>query len=114
MNEEQLREIETAERAATAGPWTCKGPVLPTTGNVDIWGADGICVGIAWHYRLVNENARFIANARTWVPQLLAEIRRLNEMLLQNHATIGDLENQLEGLRQQQCQQLHEEQEERP
>ena len=66
-----LAEIEAACEAATKGPWTL----------------DMECEVLALQDQLIAEvewpnwraNAAFIANARTWVPAMAAEIRRLRD-----------------------------------
>jgi hypothetical protein len=55
----------------TPGPWTVDRAAI--TENRAIWGPDGICVGIAWHYRNAEANANLMAAA----PDLLAALRSL-------------------------------------
>jgi hypothetical protein len=92
LTEEQLREIEAAERAATVGPWACIGHEL-YYGN----GRAG-CI----HQQIPRtEDAFFTASARTWVPQLLAMVRELQRENLQLNAALGEADNDIVGLREQ-------------
>jgi len=69
LTEEQLREIEAAEQAATAGPWHHNGCEL--------------YYGTRIHQQIWHEpDARFLAGARTWVPQLLAMVREQQETIV--------------------------------
>lgn len=72
---QQLDEIETRANAATAGPWTCSesGTVTAPLTVDDI--AD------VWEPTHATRNAEFITAARTDVPALLDEVRRLRAEL---------------------------------
>jgi hypothetical protein len=67
---DRLAEIEKRAERATPGPWSVDRGAL--TENRAIWGSDGICVGIAWHYHNAQPNAEFMAEARQDIPWLLS------------------------------------------
>jgi hypothetical protein len=69
LTEAQLRQIEATERAATLGPWWNNGHELyyGPRNHQQIWYEPDAC---------------FIAGARTWVPQLLAMIRKQQETIV--------------------------------
>lgn len=87
LTEEQLAEIEGRADAATPETWVWSW----STG----WSTDGlghylvetarsrIVVAITTREKQGYENALFIAHARTDVPLLVAEVRRLNEALIE-------------------------------
>lgn len=125
MTEADLQAIEAAATAATPGPWTADpteyaisaGPKLigyvTTTGR---WGSQ---------LEEARANTRLMAGSRIWVPQLVAEVRRLwaerdeqarhvaalREDLLARWVTERLLRAELVAARQQQARELHEEQE---
>jgi len=83
LAEEQLREIEEAERAATAGEWV----------YAHLTGEDCRHLVANHNYQSMTriadrmlrdlfrpDDARFIAGARSWVPQLLAMVRELQRV----------------------------------
>ena len=96
MTGQQLQAIEAACTTAHPGPWTC-------TDYRSRWGFWSIDAGrdlwLASVHHDHQATAAFLVGSRTWVPQLLAEVRRLSA--------------ELAAVRQQQHQQLHDEQEER-
>lgn len=87
MPELNLDEIKAALQAATPGPWQVKM-------EIDGWHAGRHTVVFAYgkrvmtvgqtrmHWREAAEaNVAFAAAARTWVPELVAEVERLRQML---------------------------------
>ncbi len=76
LTPERLAEIEKRCNAATAGPW------FPWLVEKVGW---TIQVGVGWLFRAsakgTEQDARFIAHARTDIPDLLSEIKRLREEL---------------------------------
>jgi hypothetical protein len=86
MTEDDLRTIEARAEAATPGPWR-QGDIaagdLPVAGgcfSVEIYGAtdDPYAVLAECEHEA---DASFIAAARTDIPALVAEVRRLREAL---------------------------------
>lgn len=91
MTDEQLAEIEARANAATAGPWGIERD--PISGMWTVFDTDTKCgiidkensgcasdpcpddVGFS------RENAAFIAAAKSDIPALIAEVRRLKEEL---------------------------------
>lgn len=78
MTDEQLAEIEARANAATPGPWV--------QSQRDTWmvyrdggGTPEVDVGGGYDTK---ENANFIAHARSDVPALVAEVRRLRVALI--------------------------------
>lgn len=91
MNDEQLAEIEARAAAATAGPWETyafdesQRPIigLPYSGGKQ----ELIAVVSVGSYRPRGfENLDFIIAARTDVPALVAEVRRLRAALALHHS----------------------------
>jgi hypothetical protein len=78
LTDAQLAEIEARANAASKGPWMSKPSNLGTKNfQFDIWDANGIMVGMTWHYMRPEDNRDFIEHSRTDIPRLLAEVRRL-------------------------------------
>ncbi|MFM9635916.1 hypothetical protein [Streptomyces turgidiscabies] len=80
LNDERLADIEARANAATPGPWTSWADTYPhvvTQGSADIHPFDA--EGIVSTNLAVNvaADAEFVAHARTDVPAMAAEIRRL-------------------------------------
>lgn len=75
MTDERLAEIEARANAATPGPWryTLYFVMSPS---------QGLIADIGPGSASVNSDAAFIAHARTDVPALLAEVRRLREEIV--------------------------------
>ena len=78
LTDDDLAAIEARANAATPGPWFSSGPNLNTNPHVfelDYWngGDDAI--------KHANRNAVFIAHARNDIPRLIAEVRRLREII---------------------------------
>lgn len=67
MTDERLAALERLVQAATAGPWE----VHPVNNNY-IYGPRQVVARTYW-----NENREFIAESRTALPELIAEVRRL-------------------------------------
>lgn len=79
ITDERLRQIEERTTKATAGPWAVdRGEAHEGDWfcHVDGW----TDTGTEW-LNLALDDATFIANARQDVPDLVAEVRRLREML---------------------------------
>ena len=89
MTEEQLNAIRERCEKATPGPWV-KVPASPGTrlavfnryGIEQPEDADGnsesICYATGW---MIEDNAEFIAHARTDIPALVAEVERLRSLV---------------------------------
>lgn len=72
MDEAALVELERLVAAATPPPWTCEpGPYF------EVMDGENRPVRASWF----GGNARFIAAARTALPALVAEVRRLRGMM---------------------------------
>ena len=72
MTEERLAALEVLCQAATEGPWNAAPEI-----NYDIYSLDH-----GWVAQTDDDaNSDFIAEARTALPELLAEVRRLRECL---------------------------------
>lgn len=79
MTPKQLDEIENRANRATEGPWVWEATSPRMNGeqwNLRISDKPGIRMVVS-EYQHGPENAEFIAAARTDVPQLVAEVRRL-------------------------------------
>lgn len=82
MMEERIAQLEALCQAASEGPWSW---IEPDRG--ELWSIEpDICkFGIEANYYPVageaptEDDARFITEARTALPELLAEVRRLRE-----------------------------------
>lgn len=89
MTEEEIQAIEARANAATEGPWEVRalagypnecwaGPAIDAPGYSDFYtGYEG---------EISRPNAEFIAHARTDVPALVAEIRRLRSVNSAGHS----------------------------
>lgn len=75
MTEDQLAEIEARVKAATEGPWHCDGELVRLHDDGDEW---DVLSRKDFQISQIGLNAKFIAHARTDVPDLIAEVRRLN------------------------------------
>jgi len=83
MTPDDLAAIAAAENVATPGPWRAVRP-----GHLHAAESPYLCLLLdeADRYdttELKPQDARFLAGARTWVPQLLAEVARLRDALEQ-------------------------------
>lgn len=83
MSDDDLAAITAAEAAATAGPWRAVRP-----GHLFAAESRYLCLLLdeVEHYdtsELLPQDAQFLAGARTWIPQLLAEVARLRAALEQ-------------------------------
>lgn len=75
MTEEQLRDIEARAAAATPGPWA---GVPDTLGHWHVVWPHGHYSSVARNGKFFSdEDAAFVTCARTDVPALVAEVRRL-------------------------------------
>lgn len=89
LTEEQLREIERTEQAAMPGPWSYQESYSSPTSKCWIQTLADLPqhfragvrfigqIGDGDHLHWALDDARFVAGARTWVPQLLAMVREL-------------------------------------
>lgn len=75
LSSQRIDEIETRANAATPGPWTV------SEDYSDVLGPDGEQLASYWNPTSATRNGEFIAHARTDVPVLLAEIRRLRALV---------------------------------
>ncbi|GAA4582516.1 hypothetical protein GCM10023194_17450 [Planotetraspora phitsanulokensis] len=113
MTDEDLAEIEALANAATPGPWYVRRldddfamslvaiSTAPDTGLGERWPDydhyEIVAATLVQHPRYVDvaderwdENAQFIAEARHEVPRLIAEIRRLRELLAIADQDLGE------------------------
>lgn len=74
MTDTELDEIDALADAATPGPWQALGLMQPAP-NYAVIGGGSIPTQVAV---VTRENAAFIAAARTALPALIAEVRRLS------------------------------------
>jgi hypothetical protein len=101
LTEQQLDDIEARAAAATPGPWCTDSweiyqgtEYLP---GISLWIGE-TCRGTSTPEQDRND-AAFVAAARTDVPALLAEIRRLRAELITNRADVlGEVAIELEGI----------------
>ena len=76
MDPKYLAEIKAREQAATPGTWQEKTNRHPQC-NGEPWGwISGAAGNITWSGYVGKKNADFIANARTDIPALIAEVER--------------------------------------
>lgn len=76
IDEKRLNEIEQRHKAATMGTWRTEGP---TTGEYDsVWTVEGNPVV---HDVIGDGNAKFISEAHQDIPDLVAEVRSLQNAL---------------------------------
>ncbi len=101
MTEEELKYIERLTEAASAGPWmtTPFGTGENDVPNEDGEDIDGVLFGQAgnlddYHLGWAGhaEDGKFIVKARTFAPLLVAEVRRLQEMVLTLEAKVNEAE----------------------
>ena len=87
----RLSEIEAAADAATEGPWYAlpKYSLLGKRSTVAEAGPVRVTADDAHELQTAGEDAAFIALARTAVPELVAECRRLREALQEAFVAIG-------------------------
>lgn len=81
MNKEQLKKIKDRVEAAMDGPWKYDGEAIydsKTTRIADVWVDAGPCQYVL---RGTKETHEFIAHARTDIPNLLDEVKRLQDVL---------------------------------
>jgi len=87
MTEQELQAIEARERAATPGPWNGVGKGFETY----IEARNSTVVTSAY---IDDEDVAFVVHARSDVPALLAEVRRLQGLIKQaewKRGQFGDL-----------------------
>jgi len=101
MTDEELNQLQALADAATPEPWKYADfrgddTWLEIVGQDSDGGADDFDYAFDWTYLLHCENryanAAFMANARSDVPALIAEVRRLREELMDRGVTRGELE----------------------
>lgn len=87
MTDEELTQLEALERAATPGPWVSFSDlpnwlygVASVAGGQDDWLVE-ICCEPEYDER--SSDMAFIAESRTALPRLIAEMRRLRAALKQ-------------------------------
>lgn len=91
MTPERLAEIEARVDAATPGPWRTKTNRDFGPWHNDDWDVTAVSDGCrvsglgSRNWKDACQNAAFIAHARTDIPDLIAEVKRLREI-------IGELE----------------------
>lgn len=78
MTDAELNEIEARANAASAGSWAAETLIVTPTLVRPADGSFPIAHCYAFNHAADGD---FIANARSDVPKLLAEVRRLQEML---------------------------------
>ncbi|MFJ2033576.1 hypothetical protein [Streptosporangium sp. NPDC087985] len=106
LTDEELAAIEELAEAATPGPWFIRHlddeaamnlvaiSTVPDTGHGERWPdfdhREIVAATLIQHPRYVDvadgrwdENAQFIADARQDIPRLIAEIKRLRQLLAQ-------------------------------
>lgn len=77
MTPTELEKLERLAEAATKGLWEYEpGKIRPSS----VW-ASGMQVAQTGYAKFDSDNAKFIAAARTAIPQLIAEVRKLREAL---------------------------------
>jgi len=79
LSNDELNQIDARAEAALPGPWSWTPDTPKMNGvhwNMRIKDQPGIRFGI-YEYQHGYQNAEFIAHARTDIPRLIAEIRRL-------------------------------------
>lgn len=77
LTDQQLAEYAALNSAATPGPWTV------SEDYSDVLAPDGDQLASYWNPTSATRNGEFIAAARSAVPALLAEVRRLRAALEQ-------------------------------
>lgn len=80
MTPERLAEIKARAEAATPGPWHVNGPYA-SMDTPTILDHNGGILGRTTHYAWMRENAAFMAAARSDVPELVAEVERLQSRI---------------------------------
>jgi hypothetical protein len=93
LTPERLADIEKRCEKLVPGPWIVdadpdRSDQLAVRGiDVNGWWIAGACVGI-WHDMGGEAHAQFIAHARTDIPDLLNEIKRLREEVSNGHEAV--------------------------
>jgi hypothetical protein len=88
MTDAELDAIEARCRAATSGPWGFRPLVAIESAAREVVGIDWITEDTA-DLALRDEDGAFIAAARTDVPALVAEVRRLREQVAADTHNMG-------------------------
>jgi hypothetical protein len=108
MTEEQLAAIEARVNAATSGPWVMRvqqDSRIPQVGVVAEHTNEDIAYNIfrAEHLCQGQHNMAFISYARTDIPELIAEVRRLQNIIKESEdiSTIAYLSGFHEGRQEQ-------------
>ncbi len=114
MTPEELQAIEARAAAATPGPWRYDGmhPEITTPQGENYWLIISECRSTPdqelpdqfdhWN----DKNYHFIAHARTDIPALVAEVKRLQKELARAEGRIGKAEGFMEGFIGGLCQNL--------
>ena len=79
LTDAQLREIEATVKLSAAGPWIVDGRRIESAMENEFGESMMTIYDEGGHGE---SDARFIANSRTWVPQLLAMVRELQETIV--------------------------------
>jgi hypothetical protein len=106
VTEDELKAIEARAEAAWAGPWTIE---YDRNDQANIYAGPDCWLALLPHQCVApieqeqKRNAAFVAAARTDVPALVAEVRRLRDALEEiaqyapNHATLGQAMRRAQG-----------------
>lgn len=96
MDEQRLAEIEARANAATPGPWECRPGLDPGAWVLEALIADPgpvltpaiLATRAPWEHRAAISLATgvFLAHARQDVPELVAEVKRLRQLVDNNRA----------------------------
>ena len=82
MTDEELREIEERANQATPGPWSVRDQFIETASSPShLLGVTMQRTEEGLTQLPGEQNARFIAQARTDIPRLVSEIRRLKSQI---------------------------------
>lgn len=94
MTDAELEAIEAACLAATPGPWTREEPGVRGPWPHESAEVDGPWLGYTGDFKV--PDATFIAGARSWVPALVEEVRRLRADLRELYDARSAREKQYE------------------
>lgn len=91
LTDKEIAEIKAREEAATEGPWSHEGSGNVYTGSILAISSCGGEYGC--HETLPQDDAHFIAHARTDIPRLLDEVERLRDELDDATMFQGEIES---------------------
>ena len=95
ISDEQLAEWERLAQQATPGPWTFKTYYDASVGHlVGLQGTEFESDSAVYYTGYRSYDGRFMAEARTMVPALIAEVRRLKEEVELLDETLADFIDQ--------------------